>query len=115
MVIPLAVSALGEDPKPLYHSPVLTTDTIWKLEPDFSGGKGMFELVTGPLPYKEARKVIIQVLDWISQFGSTTSRCSIHANISYNYEKIEPTTKIKDMEVLKFILGFVLAILSIYE
>lgn len=106
VVVPLAVPALGEDPKPLYHSPVVTTDSIWKLEPDFSGGKGMFELVTGPLPYKEARKVMIQVMDWIDQFGYTTSRCSIHANISFDYNKIEPTTEIQNMEVLKFILGF---------
>lgn len=106
IVIPVKVVALGEDPSALYHSPVVTTDSIWKLEPDFSGGKGMFELVTGPLPYKEARKVTIQILDWIDQYGYTTSRCSIHSNISFNTSIIEPTTPIDNLDVLKFVLAF---------
>jgi len=106
VVIPLSVSAVGEKPKPLYHSPIAVTDKIFKLEPDFSGGEGMYELVTGPMPLPEARKLLIKVLDWIDQYGYTNDRCSIHANLSFDYGKIEPTLEIENLEVLKFVLSF---------
>jgi len=106
VVIPLSISALGEKPEPLYHSPIVVTDKIFKLEPDFSGGKGMYELVTGPMPMEDARKIVIKVLDWIDQYGYTNDRCSVHANISFDYDKVEPTLKIENLEVLKFVLGF---------
>lgn len=106
VVIPYQVPALGETPKPLYHSPVEVTDEIFKLEPDFSGGKGMYELVTGPTTLKEAKEIITKVLDWIDQYGYTTERCSIHANISFDYNKIEPLHRIENLDVLKFILSF---------
>ena len=50
VVVPLSLSDINE-PKPLYHSPVNPTDTIFKLEPDYSGGKKMCELVTGPMKF----------------------------------------------------------------
>ena len=106
VVIPLSISAIGEKPKPLYHSPVEVTNEIFKLEPDYSGGKGMYELVTGPVPLKEGKKLVNKVLDWIDQYGYTTERCSIHANISFDYDKIEPVNQIENLEVLKFILSF---------
>ncbi len=106
VVIPYQVPALGETPKPLYHSPVEVTADIFKLEPDFSGGKGMYELVTGPTNLKEAKVIAKKVLDWIDQYGYTTERCSIHANISFNYDMIEPLYKVENLNVLKFILAF---------
>ena len=60
VVVPMALSNIAE-PKPLYHSPVTPSSTIFKLEPDYSGGKKMCELVTGPMAYAEARNVIIKV------------------------------------------------------
>ena len=105
VVVPMALSNIKE-PKPIYHSSVTPSDTIFKLEPDFSGGKKMCELVTGPMKYAEARVIIIKVLEWISNNGYTTERCSIHANISINGVELPTLFQIKDMNVLKFMLSF---------
>lgn len=67
-----------------YHSNIPVTATSFKLEPDFSGGVKLKELITGPLPYDEARQVIIDVCEIIETYGSTTSTCSLHLNIGYN-------------------------------
>ena len=106
VVMPLAISALGQDSEPLYHSPVEVSSDIFKLEPDFSGGPSMYELVTGPLKYSEAINIIKSVFDWIDRYGYTTDRASIHANISFDYEHLNPTSKITELNVSKFILGF---------
>lgn len=105
VIVPMALSNIKE-PKPLYHSPVVPTDTIFKLEPDYSGGKKLCELVTGPMKYSEARNVIIKVFEWISNNGYTTERCSLHANISINGLLLPTIHQIKDINVLKFILSF---------
>jgi len=105
VVVPVSVSSFNE-PKPLYHSPVTPSDTIFKLEPDYSGGKKMCELVTGPMPYKEARNTIIKVLEWISNNGYTNDRCSIHANISIDENALPTKFRIQNLDILKFILSF---------
>jgi hypothetical protein len=106
VVIPLAITELGNDPIPKYHSPVKTSGNIFKLEPDYSGGKEMFELITGPLEYTEAKKIIIAVFEWIEEFGYTTDKASIHINISFDKIKIKPKIKIENLNVLKFVLSF---------
>lgn len=105
VVVPMAMSDIA-NPKPLYHSPVNPTDSIFKLEPDYSGGKKMCELVTGPMKYPEARNIIIKVLEWISNNGYTNERCSIHANISIDGVDMPTRFNIQNMNVLKFILSF---------
>ena len=105
VVVPMALSDITK-PKPLYHSPVKPTDSIFKLEPDYSGGKNMCELVTGPMPYRDARNVIIKVFEWISNNGYTNERCSIHANISIDGVSLPTISSIQNMNVLKFILSF---------
>ena len=105
VVVPMAMSSIKE-PKPLYHSPVQPSSTIFKLEPDYSGGKKMCELVTGPLDYSEARDVIIKVFEWIQSNGYTTERCSIHANISLDPNKIPTRVEIPMMNIVKFIMSF---------
>ena len=105
VVVPMALSNIAE-PKPLYHSPVTPSSTIFKLEPDYSGGKKMCELVTGPMAYPEARNVIIKVFEWIQSNGYTSERCSIHANISIDPNKIPTRVEIPMMNIVKFILGF---------
>ena len=105
VLVPLALSSLS-DPKPLYHSPVTPTSDIFKLEPDYSGGKKMCELVTGPMKYKDARNILIKVFEWISSNGYTNERCSIHVNISID-ENIAPTRfTIPNINIPKFILSF---------
>jgi hypothetical protein len=105
VVIPMSMSTLNE-PKPLYHSPVNPTADIFKLEPDYSGGKNMFELVTGPASYKDARNVIIKMFEWIESNGYTTDRCSIHVNLSIDGNKVVTKSTIQDMSIAKFILSF---------
>jgi hypothetical protein len=105
VVIPLALSNLAK-PKPLYHSPVQPTSDIFKLEPDYSGGKNMCELITGPMSYSEARNTIIKMFEWISSNGYTNERCSIHVNISIDSNKIPTLSNIPQINVAKFILDF---------
>lgn len=105
VVVPMALSDLTK-PKPLYHSPIQPTDSIFKLEPDYSGGKNMCELVTGPMQYREARNVIIKVFEWISNNGYTNERCSIHANVSIDGITLPTLSSIQNLNILKFILSF---------
>jgi len=105
VVVPMSMSSLGK-PKPLYHSPVTPTDKIFKLEPDYSGGKKMCELVTGPMKYSEARNIIIKMFEWIQMNGYTNDRCSIHANVSIDPNKISTPIPISQMNFAKFILSF---------
>lgn len=88
------------------HSDFQPTDKIFKIEPDMSGGKGLLELVTGALPYRNARIMIIQVLDWIKANGYTNDRASIHINLSFDKKYLEDPAMVSKMNVLKFILDF---------
>jgi hypothetical protein len=106
VVIPYTVPALGEKAKPLYHSPIEVTDSIFKLEPDYSGGLEMYELVTGPMGYKEAKEVIQKILGWIDKFGYTNEKCSIHLNMSFDIDKVQPLYTIDKLDVMKFVLAF---------
>jgi hypothetical protein len=105
VVVPMAMSTFNE-PKPLYHSPVQPSDTIFKLEPDYSGGKKMCELVTGPMKYSDARNIVIKVMEWISNNGYTNERCSIHANISIDPNLMPTRFGIPNLNILKFLLSF---------
>jgi hypothetical protein len=105
VVIPLALSSLDK-PKPLYHSPVTPTADIFKLEPDYSGGKNMCELVTGPMAYKDARNTLIKVFEWINANGYTNERCSTHANVSIDPNKIPTLCTVPQLNIAKFILDF---------
>jgi hypothetical protein len=105
VVIPMALSNISK-PKPLYHSPINPSSDVFKLEPDYSGGKNMCELVTGPMPYKDARNVIIKMFEWINDNGYTNERCSIHANISIDGNKIPTLVNVEQLNIAKFILDF---------
>ena len=105
VVVPMSMSSL-DSPKPLYHSPVKPTDSIFKLEPDYSGGKKMCELVTGPIKYADAKNVLIKVFEWIRSNGYTNDRCSIHVNLSIDPNKIKTHVPIPQMNFAKFILSF---------
>lgn len=105
VVVPLSLSKMG-DPTPLYHSPVTPTADIFKLEPDYSGGNKMCELVTGPLKYSDARNVMIKVFEWISSKGYTNERCSIHVNLSLDGDVIPTKYTMENLNIPKFILSF---------
>ena len=88
------------------HSDFVPDDKVFKMEPDMSGGKGLIELVTGPIPYRNARIIIVKMLDWIDQNGYTNDRASIHLNMSFKTEYLEDALMVSKMNVLKFILEF---------
>jgi hypothetical protein len=105
IIVPYAVGDI-KNPKPLYHSPIESSSDMFKLEPDYSGGPDMRELITGVMDYKEARRVIISMFEWIRDNGYTNDRCSIHVNMSVNNKIIKTNTTIQNMNILKFILDF---------
>lgn len=88
------------------HSDFEPTADHFKIEPDMSGGEKLMELVTGPMPYYNARLMIINVCTWIQENGYTNDRSSIHLNLSFDKNKIENKNRISKMNVLKFILDF---------
>lgn len=105
VVVPVSLSSL-DNPKPLYHSPVTPTSTVFKLEPDYSGGKKMCELVTGPMKYLEARNIMIKVFEWIQTNGYTNERCAIHVNMSIDDNIVPTKYTIQNINIPKFILSF---------
>lgn len=88
------------------HSDFVPSADVFKMEPDMSGGAGLIELVTGPMPYRNARLVIIKMLGWIRENGYTSDRASIHLNMSFNPDYLEDRNMIQHMNVMKFILEF---------
>jgi len=88
------------------HSDFQPTDKEFKIEPDMSGGKGLMELVTGAMPYRNARILMIKVLGWIRENGYTTERSGIHLNLSFDIDYLEDKNMISNMNTLKFILEF---------
>lgn len=87
-----------------YHSKIPVSANSFKLEPDYSGGSKMNELITGPMPYGEAIPVLIKVLKWIESNGWTTDRCAFQFSISFDphNRKLE---KMERLDRMKFILG----------
>ena len=88
------------------HSDFAPTQDIFKLEPDNSGGTGMIELVTGPLPFVEAKLIMAKTLKWIRENGSTNERCSIHVNIAFDGRKLGPIVNMSKLDIGKFVLNF---------
>jgi hypothetical protein len=88
------------------HSDFQPSPEEFKMEPDMSGGKGLIELVTGPIPYRNARIMVIKMLSWISENGYTNDRASIHINLSFDKKYLDDPALISKINVLKFILDF---------
>tara|TARA_Y100000389_G_scaffold186958_1_gene207884 strand:- start:3146 stop:4438 length:1293 start_codon:yes stop_codon:yes gene_type:complete len=88
------------------HSDFTPSDEVFKLEPDNSGGTGMIEMVTGPLPFVEAKLIIAKTLKWIRENGSTNERCSIHINVAFDGHKLGTPTNVSSLDIGKFVLNF---------
>ena len=88
------------------HSEFTPSDEIFKLEPDNSGGSGMIELVTGPMPFVESKLIIAKTLKWIRENGSTNDRCSIHVNVAFDGKKLGTPTNVSSLDIGKFVLNF---------
>lgn len=84
-----------------YHSDFTPTDKEFKIEPDYSGGPDMIELITGPMIYTEARIILIKMMEFIKKYGYTDNSSSVHINISFNDNNHE----IANMNPLKLILN----------
>jgi len=90
----------------VYHSETPLSNGEVKLEPDFSGGFKMTEIITSPMPYTEAIAVMTKVLGWIRDNGYTDEKCALHINISFDEFKIDLKNKLMFVNKLKYILGF---------
>ena len=106
VVIPVSIKGFGETDKGSYHSDLEPTANLFKLEKDFSGGRDMYEMITGPIPYDESRIIIIKTLQWIRENGWTNAKCAIHLNVSFNEFKVKLRVPFMNLNILKFILGF---------
>jgi len=88
------------------HSEFTPSDEVFKLEPDNSGGTGMIELVTGPMPFVESKLIIAKTLKWIRENGFTNERCSIHVNVAFDGKKLGTPTNVSSLDIGKFVLNF---------
>jgi hypothetical protein len=75
----------------------------FKIESDFTGGKYLVKLTTGPMDYKTTRIKIQSILKWIrnTEEISTNERCILYPTIYYT-----KANYISNMNILKFILNF---------
>ena len=88
------------------HSSFQPDEKTFKIEPDMSGGKDLIKLVTGSIQYRNARIMIIRMLEWIRKNGYTTERSSINLNLSFQKDRIDDKNIVSKMNTLKFILEF---------
>lgn len=88
-----------------YKSEIPVSYSDFKIEPDFSGGFKMNELITGVMPYSEAIHVMYKVMNFIDENGFTTDRTGFHINISLNEFDLELPEKLQNLNVFKYILG----------
>jgi hypothetical protein len=89
-----------------YHSKFVPTREQFKLEPDYSGGSKMTELITGPLPYFEAIPILIRILKWIDENGYTDKKCAFQFGVSFDKSIYPSLPSIESLNLLKFVLGF---------
>lgn len=83
-----------------YHNDFELTDSKFKIEPDYSGGSDMVELITGPMDYIKAKLILIKVLKFIRENGHTDEYCGIHVNISFD------DIDLVKLNPIKFIFNF---------
>lgn len=88
-----------------YHSDLPVSQNEFKLEPDFSGGFKMNELITGVLPYNEAIHVMYKVMNFIDENGFTTERTGLHINLSMNEFDMGISERLVTLNVFKYLLN----------
>jgi len=84
-----------------YHTEFKPDSKNFKIEPDLSGGANMVEMITGPMPYYEAKYYLIKILKFIQIYGYTNEKSSIHFNLSFTEDSDKD---LNDLNVLKLIL-----------
>jgi hypothetical protein len=88
-----------------YGSDIPVSYSDFKIEPDFSGGFKMNELITGVMPYNEAIHVMYKVMNFIDENGFTSDRTGMHINISLNEFDLGLRERLQNLNVFKYILG----------
>jgi hypothetical protein len=88
-----------------YHSDIPVSREEFKIEPDFSGGFKMNELITGVMPYDEAIHVMYKIMNFIDESGFTTERTGFHINISMNEFDLGLKERLQYLNVFKYILN----------
>lgn len=83
-----------------YHSSFKVTDKCFKIEPDYSGGSEMIELITKNVAWADSRMILIKALNFIKKFGYTSDYCSVHVNISFD------DIDVRELNPIKLILNF---------
>ncbi len=103
--IKIGIKNLGKKDKIGYHTSLKPSENTFKLERDFSGGPKMYELITGPINYYEAKNILISVLEWITNYGYTNEYSSLHLNISFE-DRNDHRLSARGMNIMKFCLGY---------
>lgn len=106
VVLPTEVVGFNKIKTNVVHDDYVPTDKSWKITNDYSGGKLMMELVTGPIVYPEARIQMIKFLNWVKENGWTTKKTGIHLNMSIDNDKLTLRNQVQTMDRLKFCLDF---------
>lgn len=88
------------------HSDFQPNGDVFKIEPDNSGGSGMIEFITGPLPYAESKLILAKTLKYIRETGYTNERSSIHCNVSFDTNELGDICNISKLDIGRYILRF---------
>ena len=86
-----------------YHSDMEVDEYNFKIEPDLSGGPNMVELITGPMPYSNAKLTLLKCLSILQKYAKTDDKTSIHINISFDKDLTDKT--LDKLNKLKVILN----------
>lgn len=86
-----------------YHSDQEVDEYNFKIEPDLSGGPNMVELITGPMPYNNAKLILLKILSILQTYAKTDDKTSIHINISFDKDLSDKT--LDHLNKLKLILN----------
>lgn len=84
-----------------YHSSINVDENNFKIEPDLSGGYDMVEMITGPLPYNDAKIILLKILKLLKDYANTNEKTSLHINISFDDDE----KQIGNINPLKLILN----------
>ena len=88
----------------MYHSDFVPDQDNFKIEPDYSGGSDMAELVTGPFEYVNAKLILAKCLKIIDDIGYTNDRSAIQFSLSF-YDEFNTAISLNNLNVLKMILN----------
>jgi hypothetical protein len=85
-----------------YHSDLEVDELNFKIEPDLSGGPSLVELISGPMPYNNAKLILLKIMKILQIHATTDDKCSLHINISFDKDLTDKT--LDQLNKLKLIL-----------